>query len=102
MEDSIKFSVSVIVKEEYSYDQYHWCPVALIETRGFFVSSIMYKVFSEGMAIKINMIDGRMVQMVSISCPSVTYLLKILLFIIEMSKYKVKIVIRVKIIIAWS
>jgi hypothetical protein len=50
---------------------------------GDFVSSIRYSVFSEGKAIKINMKAGRMVQIVSISCPSMMNLLNFLLVIME-------------------
>jgi len=66
------------------------------------VSSIRYRVFNEGSAIKINKIAGAIVQIVSISCPSLTYLLKIFLLVIEITNCKVKIVIIVKMIIAWS
>lgn len=66
------------------------------------MSSIKYKVFKEGRAIKISMKAGKIVQIVSISCPSMVYLLYFFLIIKEVTKYKVKIVIKVKIIIAWS
>jgi hypothetical protein len=66
------------------------------------VSSIKYKVFREGIAMKINIKAGKIVQIVSISCPSMINLLKDLLIIIVDIIYKVKIVIKVKIIMAWS
>jgi hypothetical protein len=54
------------------------------------------------MAINTNIKAGRMVQMVSISCPSVVYLLNFFLSIIDSKMYPVKMVIRIKITIAWS
>jgi hypothetical protein len=50
---------------------------------GVLVSSIKYSVFNEGKAIKINIKDGRMVQIVSISCPSMMNLLNFFLTVIE-------------------
>jgi len=69
---------------------------------GVLVSSIMYSVFSEGRAIKISSKAGRIVQIVSISCPSITYLLNFLLVIKEYTKCIVRIVIKIRIIMAWS
>jgi len=43
-----------------------------------------------------------MVQMVSISCPSIMNLLKFFPIVVEIVKYNVKIVIKIKITIAWS
>lgn len=39
-DSSMKFSVSFMLREVYSYDQYHWCPVTLTVTFGLLVSSI--------------------------------------------------------------
>jgi hypothetical protein len=50
---------------------------------GVLVSSIKYNVFNEGKAMKISMKAGRMVQIVSISCPSMMNLLNFFLTIIE-------------------
>jgi hypothetical protein len=50
------------------------------------VSSIKYNVFKDGRAIKINKIAGRIVQIVSISCPSITNLLNLALFIKEITR----------------
>jgi len=69
---------------------------------GVFVSSIKYNVFRDGRAIKIRRKAGRIVQMVSISCPSMMNLLKFFPRIIEVTRYSVKIVIRIRIIMAWS
>jgi len=69
---------------------------------GVLVSSIRYRVFSEGRAIKIKRIAGRIVQIVSISCPSITYLLNFFLVTSDTTRYKVMIVIKIRIIMAWS
>jgi len=52
--------------------------------------------------MKISKKAGRTVQIVSISCPSIMNLLKFFPNLIEETKYNVKIVIRIKIIMAWS
>lgn len=67
---------------------------------GVLVSSIRYSVFKDGIAMKINRIAGRMVQIVSISCPSMIYLLKFFPIVVDIVKYSVIIVIRIRIIIA--
>jgi len=69
---------------------------------GVFVSSIKYRVFREGRAMKIKRKAGKMVQIVSISCPSIINLLKFFPKIIEVTRYRVKIVIRIRMIMAWS
>ena len=69
---------------------------------GFFVSSIRYNVFRDGIAIKINIRAGRIVQMVSISCPSITYLLNTFMLISDPRRWRVIIVINVRMIMAWS
>lgn len=51
----------------YSYDQYHWCPVALIEIAGFDISSVVYRIFSDGNAILINIALGSVDHISSIS-----------------------------------
>lgn len=99
---SMKFSVSREFNDEYSYDQYHWCPLIFNVILGDFVSSIRYKVFREGRAIKISSNAGRIVQIVSISCPSITNLLNFFLIISDKTRWIVRIVIKVKMIIAWS
>jgi hypothetical protein len=67
---------------------------------GVFVSSIRYKVLRDGRAIKIRRKAGRIVQIVSISCPSIMNLLKFFPKIMEVTRYNVKIVIKIKIIMA--
>jgi len=74
--------------------------VIFIVRFGVLVSSIKYKVFKEGIAIKINKRAGRMVQTVSISCPSIINLLKFFPKVVDSVKYNVMIVIRIKMIIA--
>jgi hypothetical protein len=53
---------------------------------GFIISSAMYKIFKEGMAIKINIPTGRDVQNNSISWFSLSIRLKDILCIEEISK----------------
>jgi len=72
----------------------------LIVILGVLVSSIRYNVFRDGKAMKISKKAGRTVQIVSISCPSIMNLLKFFPNLIEETKYNVKIVIRIKIIMA--
>jgi len=74
----------------------------LIVILGVFVSSIRYSVLRDGRAIKINRNAGRIVQIVSISCPSIINLLKFFPKVMEVTRYRVKIVIKIKIIMAWS
>lgn len=69
---------------------------------GCFESSIRYKVFIEGRAIKISMVPGRIVHIDSISCPSAMNLLNFLLFMSDNIEYMVIIVIMDKMIMAWS
>lgn len=64
---SIKESISKSNISLYSYDQYHWCPIVLIVNEGFGNSSIMYKIFNDGKAIKISIKVGIDVQNNSIS-----------------------------------
>lgn len=49
--------------------------MALIVRWGSLISSIRYRIRREGSAIRMRMIAGRIVQMVSISCESRMYLL---------------------------
>lgn len=69
---------------------------------GIIVSSIIYKVFREGMAMNINIRAGRVVQKSSISWASKKNRLKDLDKVDEVIRYKVKIVTLTKITIAWS
>jgi hypothetical protein len=76
--------------------------MAFTVSDGFFVSSIRYKVFIEGRAINSKRIAGRMVQTVSISCPSIMYLLNVFDTITDRTMYIVNTVIRIRTIMAWS
>lgn len=57
------------LKLEYSYFQYHWWPIVLIEINGLLVSSNKYKSFKDGKAINNKIIPGTIVQIISIVCP---------------------------------
>lgn len=61
------------MKSEYSYLQYHWCPIDLIVIRGWFVSSNKYSNRKEGRAKKSKISAGATVQIVSIFCLSVIF-----------------------------
>ena len=73
-------SNSILWKSEYSYLQYHWCPIDFKVIKGLFNSSNKYNKRKEGKAIKIKVIAGKIVQINSIICPSsknrLIYLLK--------------------------
>lgn len=58
------------MKSEYSYLQYHWCPIALTVRDGWLISSIKYRRRRDGRARKSRMIAGRIVHTVSISWAS--------------------------------
>lgn len=62
-------SNSILKKSEYSYLQYHWCPIVLSVSLLLWVSSVRYKIFRDGIAIKIKIIIGKIVQINSIVCP---------------------------------
>lgn len=51
---NIKESKFTFLKSEISYLQYHWCPILLIDKIGLYISSDKYKIFNEGIDIKIN------------------------------------------------
>jgi hypothetical protein len=69
---------------------------------GFFVSSIRYKVFKEGRAINISSTAGRIVQIVSISCPSIMNLWNTFPLMIDSIRCIVMTVIKISTIIEWS
>lgn len=58
-----------LIKSEYSYLQYHWCPIDLIVSLLLWISSVKYKILIEGIAMKIKINIGVMVQINSIVCP---------------------------------
>jgi len=89
-------------KSEYSYLQYHWCPIVLSVTLGLFTSSSIYKSRKDGKAIKIKIIAGTTVQIISIVCPSSKNRLVIELKNNVAIIYPTKVVIKISTIIAWS
>lgn len=95
-------SNSKFLKSEYSYDQYHWCPIVLIEIKGLLISSSKYNSRNDGRAIKINVMAGRIVQINSIVCPSKRNRLFNLLKKSLDIKYPTITVIITKIINVWS
>jgi hypothetical protein len=74
-------SYSTDWKSEYSYLQYHWCPIALILTEGCLNSSVRYRSRRDGRARNRRVTAGRIVQIVSTCWASVVkrevYLLNI-------------------------
>lgn len=56
----------MLLNSGYSYDQYHWWPIDLIEKKGFTISSIKYKIFNDGKQIINRIIIGIIVQIISI------------------------------------
>jgi len=76
-------SNSIFEKSEYSYDQNHWCPKILIVRIGHLISSIKYNRCKEGIAIKIRIIGGVVVQINSIIWFSEILILINLFFIIK-------------------
>lgn len=60
---------SISKKSEYSYLQYHWWPKHLIVNLFKWFSSVIYKIFNEGIAINIKIIIGEIVQIISIKWP---------------------------------
>lgn len=98
----INESNSIFEKSEYSYLQYHWCPIVLIDNLLLWSSSVRYRIFREGIATKIRINMGTIVQINSIEWPwSKNRLIKLFFNIIAIIK-KIIIVIKIKIIIAKS
>lgn len=65
----------ILLKSEYSYDQNHWCPKILIDKIGDLISSIKYNKWREGIAMKIRIIGGIIVQINSINWLSIILIL---------------------------
>lgn len=98
----INESNSIFEKSEYSYLQYHWWPIDLIDNLLLWLSSVKYKIFNEGIAIKIRINIGIIVQINSIVWPwSRNRLINLLLTIKNIIK-KIIMVIKIKIIIVKS
>lgn len=98
----INESNSILEKSEYSYVQYHWWPMVLIVNLLLWISSVKYKIFKEGIAIKIKINIGRIVQINSIKCLSNRNRLVKLLKINDLIIKKIRIVIKIKIIMVKS
>lgn len=93
---------SISKKSEYSYLQYHWWPKHLIVNLFKWFSSVIYKIFNEGIAINIKIIIGEIVQIISIKWPWRRNRLVILLKDNEIIENKIINVIKIKIIIVKS
>lgn len=98
----INESNSIFEKSEYSYLQYHWCPIVLTDNLLLWISSVRYKIFNDGIAIKIKINIGITVQISSIVWPWRRNRLIRVLFIIIVIINKIIIVINVKIIMVKS
>lgn len=98
----MKESNSIFKKSEYSYLQYHWWPIDLIEILLLNISSVKYKILIEGIAIKIKIIIGVIVQISSIRWPWRRNRLMNLLLIIMYIIKKISKVMKIKIIIVKS
>lgn len=93
---------SIFKKSEYSYLQYHWWPIDLIVILLLNISSVKYKILIDGIAIKIRINMGVIVQINSIIWPWRRNRL-INLLLIRLDKIKrINKVIKVKIIIVKS
>lgn len=90
------------IKSEYSYLQYHWWPIHLTVILFRWFSSVMYKIFKEGIAINIKMIMGEIVQIISIKCPWSKNRLVNLLKSIKIIENRIIDVIKIRIIIVKS
>lgn len=91
-----------LIKSEYSYLQYHWCPMDLIVSLLLWISSVKYKILIEGIAMKIRINIGVMVQISSIVWPWSKNRSVNLLFIILNIINLIISVIRIRIIIVKS
>jgi len=67
LDSLINESKFMLFRSEYSYDQYHWCPVILIVIEGWEYSSDKYKIFIDGRASRIRINAGMEVQKYSTS-----------------------------------
>lgn len=95
-------SNSTLLKSEYSYDQYHWCPTVLIVIEGLYTSSRRYKSRIEGSPIKIKIKLGTMVQNNSSSWDSSIYWSILVLNIVENRLNPTIEMIRIRIVRVWS
>jgi len=91
-------------KSEYSYLQYHWWPIALTVILQLLISSVKYKILIDGIAIKIKIIIGVIVQINSIVWPWSKNRSINLFFIINIIMKKINKVIkrRISIVKSWK
>jgi len=59
----------ILLKSEYSYLQYHWCPIALIVIFIEWTSSLRYKILIDGTAIITRTTTGSVVHVISTILP---------------------------------
>jgi len=95
-------SNSTFGKSEYSYLQYHWCPIVLIVREGFASSSLRYRSRSDGRARNSRVIAGRTVHTVSTSCASMVNREVYLFTSSVVRAYPTVVITRVRITRAWS
>lgn len=98
----MKESKLIFWKSEYSYLQYHWWPILFIVSLLVKISSLRYKILSEGMAIRIKINIGMIVQINSIALPwRRNRLISLFLVIINIIE-KIIIVIKIRMIMVRS
>jgi hypothetical protein len=51
-------SNSALIKSEYSYLQYHWCPIVFKVSAGLWISSMRYDSRSDGTAMNTRILAG--------------------------------------------
>lgn len=102
LEGIINESNSIWGKSEYSYLQYHWWPIVFKDSLLLWISSVKYKILIEGIAIKIRINIGMIVQISSMECPWRRNRLISLLLVIKIIIKKISMVIKIKIIIVKS
>lgn len=95
-------SNSIELKSEYSYLQYHWCPIVFKVIDGLLISSNKYNNRREGKAINIKIIAGITVQIISMVCPFNKNRFVNLLNNNKIIKYKTNTVIKIRISKEWS
>lgn len=92
----------MLLKSEYSYDQYHWCPTVLMVIIGLYTSSRRYSKRIDGSPMKIKMNLGMIVQNSSSSCDSYIYWSMFKLKIDDSILNATIVIIRIIIVKAWS
>ena len=95
-------SNSILLKSEYSYDQYHWCPIVLIVIAGLKTSSRRYRIRIDGRPIKIKINLGIIVQNSSSPWDSNMCWSILVLKIVENKLNPTIVIIKIKIVRVWS